>query len=300
MAQRSSEQDGLVAPKATPARAPARAGVTLKARQFDDVLSNDDLAAHWFEVQPEDFMSDAASEQARERLDQVRARFPLSLHGVALGVGVERDLDPRHLEQLKALVDRYDPCLVSEHLAWSTHGAPERLETLPPPYDETTLDRASRHIEQTQEALGRTLLLENPYSYIRLSNSTMEETGFLRAIVARTGCKLLLDVNNAFISAANNRASAQEYLDAFPVEAVGEIHISGHAELLDAEGQPVLRESRDSETPEVVWALYERLVGKIGPRPTLIEWNVENPDWARLQQEAARVNGVLDRVAGAI
>lgn len=300
MAQRGSEQEGVMGGAGVlrpSGAAPARAGVSIQARFFPQVLSGAAQAPFWFEVHPEDFMIGAAAEDARERLDQLRAQYPLSLHGVGLGVGAEKDLDPARLGELKALIERYDPCLYSEHLAWATHGVPENLDQLPPPYDEATLDRVSRHVEQAQQTLGVQMLLENPFSYIRLTNSTLEETEFLAAVVDRTGCGLLLDVNHAFISAASNRASTEEYLDAFPLAAIREIHLGGHSEALDAEGRPVLGHSHDTETPEEIWSLYERLIGDIGPRPTLIEWDGDTPDWARLEAEAARANAILDRNA---
>lgn len=275
--------------------APALAGVSLKRDNVIELLEQDQAALAWFEVHPEDFLSGPAAQAGRERLAALRARYPLSLHGYSLGLGAERDLDPGFLTQLRALVDAFDPCLVSDHLAWSTHGPRQSFDAMPPPYDETTLDRVSRHIDQTQEALGRSILLENPSSYIRYSNSTMSEPAFLTAVVRRTGCGLLLDVNNAFIAAANDGAPAAEHINAFPLDAVAEIHLGGHVEAFDIEGRPVLEDT--NATPEPVWALYEELIERIGPKPTLIEWNADQPDWPRLNAEARRANAILARAA---
>ncbi|MEL6977061.1 MAG: DUF692 domain-containing protein [Pseudomonadota bacterium] len=277
------------------AAAPAKAGVSLKLDDVVDILEQEDAALAWFEVHPEDFLSGPAAQAGRARLDALRRRRPISLHGVALGIGAERDLDPQHLRRLREMVDRYEPCLFSEHLAWATHGDPETMAQLPPPYDAATLDRVSRHIDQAQEALGRRILLENPSSYIRFTNSTMTDAEFLTAAVSRTGCGLLLDVNNAFISAVNGAAGTRDYLDALPLNAVHEIHLGGHAERLDAEGRKVLEGHH--ATPEPVWEIYEALIAKIGPKPTLIEWDAEKPDWPRLTAEANRANAILDAAA---
>lgn len=272
-----------------------RAGVSLKLHDVIDLLSEEHDGPSWFEVHPEDFSAGPSMQANRERLDTLRERYPLSLHGLNLRLGAERDLDPRHLSMLREMVDRYEPCLFSEHLAWSTHGASERPSAMPPPFDPATLERVSRHIDQTQETLGREILLENPLSYIRFSNSTMTETDFLKEVVRKTGCKLLLDLNNAVISAANSSTAAEAYVDAFPVDAVAEIHLGGHVEALDVEGRPIL-ENLD-ETPEEIWALYQRLVARIGPKPTLIEWDAAKPDWERLSAEAGRANRILDGAA---
>lgn len=298
MAQRTSEDAGLAGPGPSTARAdqaPAGAGVSLHPTHFEEALSRPDGSPAWCEVTPEALMPGAAGDDAHRALQALRARFPVSMHGIRLGLGAERDLDPGHLAALKTLFDRYDPCLFSDHLAWSTHEHQSGALDLPPAYDEATLGRVCRHIDQTQELLGRRLLLENPVQHIRLANSSMEETEFLAAVVERTGCGLLLDINNAFINAANSRASTDEYLEAFPVEAIGEIHLGGHEEALDAEGRPVIVEGE--ETPAEVWSLYEGLIARIGPRPTLIEWRGPAPDWARLDAEGARVNAILAKAA---
>ena len=307
MAQRTSEEIGAAGPSGDRARAsagvkaPVRAGVSLEAEHFAEALSRGSTAVGWFETHPEPFLIGGparlgeAADGALALLERLREDYPISLHGIDLGFGAERDLDAQHLKGLTALFERLSPCLFSEHLAWSSHTPYESLDGLPPPYDEATLGRVARHIDQTQQAIGRQVLLENPVQHIRLINSTMSETEFLSELVQRTGCGLLLDVNNVFISAANSSATAEEYLTAFPVEAIGEIHLGGHTEALDAEGRAVLVDS--AETPQEVWALYEALIGRIGPRPTLIEWDGPAPDWERLEGEAARVNALLSRVA---
>ena len=280
-----------------PAGAPFRAGASIGSAHIEEALGRPAGAIGWFEAHPEAFLPDAdpsgsalggsggASAGAFAALQKLSAAHPVSFHGVELGLGAERGLDARRLAALRSLTDRITPCLFSEHLAWSSHTPLEELGALPPPYDEGTLERVARHVEETQDALGREILLENPVQHIRLINSTMSETDFLAKLVARTGCGLLLQPS------ANSSATAEEYLAAFPVEAIGEIHLGGHTEALDAEGRAVLVDG--PETPEQVWSLYETLIGRIGARPTLIEWDGPSPDWDRLDSEAARVNAIL-------
>ena len=226
-------------------------------------------------------------------LAALRERFPLSIHGVGLSIGAEKGLDPEHLARLKAVVERYRPALFSEHLAWSSHDVGYLNDLLPLPYAEDTLTRVAAHIDQVQEAVGRRMLLENPSSYLRFETSTMSETDFLREVVRRTGCGLLLDVNNVFISATNLGTSAEAYIDAFPVEAVGEIHLAGHATDEDDDGAPLLIDTHDREVSDPVWTLYRRVIDATGPLPTLIEWDGDIPDWPVLAAEADRANAIL-------
>jgi uncharacterized protein (UPF0276 family) len=194
-----------------------------------------------------------------------------------------------------ALVERYEPALVSEHLAWSTHGTTYFNDLLPLPYTAATLARVADHIDQVQEAVGRRLLLENPSTYLIFSESTMSETSFIAELVRRTGCGLLLDVSNVFVSATNHGFAALDYLADFPLEHVGEIHLAGHARQADDEGDLLLIDSHDCPVADAVWELFDVVVSQCGPIPTLIEWDSDLPDWAGLKAEADAAQTIIDR-----
>ena len=187
---------------------------------------------------------------------------------------------------------------MSEHLSWSTHDTHYLNDLLPLPYTQATLELVVSHIGQVQDALKRQILLENPSTYIRFETSTMSELDFLSEVAKRSGCGLLLDVNNVFVSATNHGYSPEDYIDGFPLHAVGEIHLGGHAEDEDDLGAPLLIDSHDREVVDPVWALYERLIGKTGRMPTLVEWDSDLPDWPVLAAEAKHAAAILDRAAG--
>lgn len=267
----------------TAGRIPARAGVGLKGEHVADILQGPDQPAGWFEVHAENYMGAGGPPHAR--LTAIRERYPLSVHGVGLSIGAEQGLDAAHLDRLKQVVDRYQPGLVSEHLAWSTHDGHYLSDLLPLPYTKPVLDRVVAHIGQVQDHLGRQILLENPSTYVAFDESDYAEVDFIAEIAARSGCGLLLDVNNVFISATNHGYSAEKYLDAFPTGHVGEVHLAGHAEDTDDEGAPLLIDSHDRRVIDPVWALYGRLIGRTGPLPTLIEWDDDVPAWPELADE---------------
>ena len=250
-------------------------------------------ARGFFEVHAENYMG--AGGPPHRALETVRRDFPISLHGVCMSIGGERPLDRAHLARFKHLVERYEPALVSEHLAWSTHDDTFFNDLLPLPYTAATLARVCDHIDEVQEAIRRPLLLENPSTYVAFRESTMSETDFIRAIVRRTGCDLLLDINNVFVSATNHGFSAREYLVDFPLARVGEIHLAGHAEQADDEGYPLLVDSHDGPVANAVWKLYEIVIAQCGPIPTLVEWDSNIPDWPILKAEAAAAQAILDR-----
>ena len=231
-------------------------------------------------------------------LTRIRNDYPISLHGVCMSIGGPQALDNAHLARFKGLVERYEPALVSEHLAWSTHGSTYFNDLLPLPYTQATLTRVADHIDEVQTAIGRQLLLENPSTYVIFPESTMSETDFIRALVQRSGCGLLLDVNNVFVSATNHGYSAQAYLDEFPLDHVGEIHLAGHAEQTDDEGDLLLIDSHDGPVADAVWKLFDIMVGRAGPIPTLIEWDSDIPEWPVLKAEAVAAQAILDRHAG--
>jgi uncharacterized protein (UPF0276 family) len=227
-------------------------------------------------------------------LEQIRRDNPVSIHGVCMSIGGPQPLDRAHLERFRSLVERYEPALVSEHLAWSTHRTTFLNDLLPLPYTRESLARVCEHIEDVQETIRRPILLENPSTYVTFRQSTMSETEFIRAIVRRTGCGLLLDVNNVFVSATNHGFSALDYLSDFPIAAVGEIHLAGHAEQTDDEDELLLIDSHDGPVADAVWKLYEIVIGRGGPIPTLIEWDSNIPDWPILRGEALAAQAIMD------
>ena len=250
----------------------------------------------FFEVHAENYLG--AGGPPHRALQAVRRDHPVSLHGVCMSIGGPEPLDEAHLARFRALVERYEPALVSEHLAWSTHQTTYFNDLLPLPYNETTLSRVCDHIDQMQDAVWRPILLENPSTYLAFNQSTMAETEFIRRVAERTGCGLLLDINNVFVSAVNHGFSALEYLSDFPLARVVEIHLAGHAEQTDDEGAPLLIDSHDGPVADAVWKLYEIIIGRCGPVPTLIEWDSNIPDWSVLSAEAAAAQAILDRYQG--
>ena len=247
----------------------------------------------FFEVHAENYMG--AGGPPHDALTRIRRDHPVSLHGVCMSIGGPQPLDRRHLERFRALVERYEPALVSEHLAWSTHGPTFFNDLLPLPYTRTTLARVADHIDEVQGTIGRPILIENPSTYVVFPESEMSETDFIREIVRRTGCGLLLDVNNVFVSATNHGTSALAYLADFPLRHVGEIHLAGHAEQTDDEGDLLLIDSHDGPVADAVWTLFDIVIGRCGPRPTLVEWDSAIPDWPVLKAEAAAAQAILDR-----
>ncbi len=275
---------------AIPVDIPARAGVGLKAQHYDTIVAERPDVG-WFEVHAENYMG--AGGAPHHYLEAIRRDYPLSLHGVGLSIGGEGPLDAAHLARLKALNERYQPGLVSEHLAWSSHGGVFFNDLLPLPYTAEAAARVGAHVERLQEVLGRQILLENPATYVTFESSEMSEIDFLLAVVQRSGCGLLLDVNNVLVSATNQGYAAEDYIDAFPLSAVGEIHLGGHARDRDDAGATLLIDAHDRAIDDLVWTLYARTIARGGPLPSLIEWDNAVPDWATLFAEARRADRVM-------
>lgn len=269
---------------------PPRAGVGLKPQHYGEILETRP-GIGWFEIHAENYMGEGGP--PHRYMEAVRALYPISLHGVGLSIGGARPLDKEHLARLKHLAERYQPALFSEHLAWSSQDNVYLNDLLPLPYNEETLARVSDHIDEVQDALGRQMLLENPSTYVAFDNATMSEIEFLQAIVRRTGCGLLLDVNNVFVQAVNHSFEAETYIDAFPIEHVGEIHLGGHAEDADDEGSAILIDDHGHEIADPVWKLYARAIARSGPKPTLIEWDNDVPEWPVLFAEARRADAII-------
>ena len=270
--------------------APAhRSGIGLRTPHFRTVQSTKPDVG-FFEVHSENYFG--AGGQPLSMLERVRGDYPVSLHGVGLSLGGAEPLSQAHLDKLRALVDRIEPALVSEHLAWVGIGGVFLNDLLPLPYTEEALSVTAAHVSQVQDRLGRRILVENPSSYLTFRHSTMSEPEFLGALVAKTGCGLLLDVNNIYVSAQNQRFDAAAYLAAVPASTVGEYHLAGHTDTGD-----LLIDTHDHPVSDPVWALYRAAVRIIGDRPTLIERDSNIPPLAELVAEAAQADRLRKSVA---
>ena len=269
---------------------PRRPGVGYKAEHFNDIIE-DKSTVGWLEIHAENYMGNGGRPLAQLR--HLSEKFPFSVHGVGLSIGGEGRLDADHLARLKTLCDWLQPASFSEHLAWSSHDNAFLNDLLPLPYTAATVTSVADHIDELQTALGRQMLLENPSSYLAFAESDMSETDFLAQITARTGCGLLLDVNNVFVSATNLGYSPQGYIDDFPIDLIGEIHIGGHDEDTDETGAPLLIDSHGCEVVDPVWALLDYTLIKSGLKPLLIEWDTDVPEWAILREEIKRANTAL-------
>jgi hypothetical protein len=265
---------------------PARGGIGLRAPHYREILEQRPDVG-WLEVHSENYFGDGG--QPHDYLERLRDRYPLSLHGVALGLGSTGALDTVHLGKLRRLIDRYEPGLVSEHLCWSAAGGRHLNDLLPLPYTEEVLDHVCIRVDAVQSTLGRRILIENVSSYLRFRHSTIPEWEFLGAVAGRTGCGILLDVNNVYVSAVNHGFDAHEYLASVPAAAVEEIHLAGFDDsgpcLIDTHGRAVAAE---------VWALFRETIRRVGPHPTLIEWDTDIPALPVLLEEARKADRVVE------
>ena len=273
---------------------PGRAGLGLKNEHFIDVLETaPDIG--FFEVHAENYM--VAGGPFHHYLGLIRERYPLSLHGVGLSIGGEGPPDREHLARLAALIERYQPQSFSEHLAWSSHGPVFLNDLLPLAYDSATLHRVCEHVDQVQSALKRPMLLENPSTYLQFERSTLDETDFISEVIRRTGCGLLLDVNNVYVSCVNHQRDPISYLDALPLQGVGEIHLAGFAEDTDSLGDRLLIDDHGAPVDNAVWQLYEKVLARVGAVPTLIERDNQVPAFSVLLAEAQQAEWHLSQVA---
>jgi len=275
------------------AHLPQTAGLGFKPEHFRDILGAPG-AVGFFEVHAENYMG--AGGAPHRMLDRLRAEMALSIHGVGLSIGGPAPLNRDHLARLRALCDRYAPASFSEHLAWSSHGDAFLNDLLPLPYTPETLATVCAHVDQVQEALGRQMLLENPSTYVLFEQSCIPEVEFLSEIAARTGCGLLLDVNNVFVSCTNHRTDPRAWLAAFPMAQVGEIHLGGHAEESLPSG-PLLIDAHGTPVADPVWTLYAEVLEPCGPLATLVEWDNDVPALPVLLAEARRAEALI---AGAV
>lgn len=273
---------------------PARSGVGLKSEHYRTVVETlPDLG--FFEVHAENYMG--AGGPPHRYLHAVREHYPLSMHGVGLSIGADRPLDRVHLRRLEALIERYSPALFSEHLAWSSHDAGFLSDLLPIPYTDQTLCRVVDHIDEIQEALRRPMLLENPATYIAYSESSYGEVEFIAEVARRSGCGLLLDINNAHIASVNHGRNSFSYINEFPLSLVREIHLAGHTSELDERERPLLIDTHDRAIDERVWDLYIHVIDRLGPTPTLIEWDTNVPHWTTLVAEAMQAESIMTSTA---
>ena len=274
----------------TAADLPASAGVGFKPEHVGAILAAAQPIG-FFEVHAENYMGAGGPPHAQ--LTALRERYALSVHGVGLSIGSMQALDRAHLLRLRTLCDRYAPASFSEHLAWSSHDGVYFNDLLPLPYTEATLGRVADHVDEVQTVLGRQMLLENPSTYLSFAESTIPEVDFLAELSRRTGCGLLLDINNVFVSATNHGTPPLAYLDRFPLDRVREIHLGGHDEDTDDAGAPLLIDSHRLPVAGEVWTLYRQVIARTGAIPTLIEWDNDVPDWPTLRAEAIAAQQIL-------
>jgi uncharacterized protein (UPF0276 family) len=268
---------------------PARAGIGLRSLHHGDIVPG--LATSWLEAHTENYFHDAGA--AVRALERARSNYPLSLHGVGMALGSADGLDRDHLARVRRAVRRFEPALVSEHACWGHAGGEHFNDLLPLPYTEEAVDVLAAQVREAQDFLDRKLLIENVSAYVTFEHSALAEWEFLAAVVERSGCGLLLDVNNVYVSSRNLGSDARAFLDNIPAAAVGEIHLAGHA-VRDG----VLIDDHGSRVCDDVWDLYAHAIARLGPRPTLIEWDTDVPPLPVLLAEAARADRVLGEIHG--
>lgn len=271
---------------------PKAGGISLKADHFREILERKP-AIGFFEIHAENYM--VAGGPLHHYLERIRADYPLSIHGVGLSLAGADPLDRDHLDRLARLLHRYEPASFSEHLAWSRHGEVFLNDLLPVAYHPATLMHTCDRIDEVQEYLGRRLLLENPATYLEFSDSIIEEAEFIAEITRRTGCGLLLDLSNAYVSCMNHGRDLSVYLQALPLSAVEEIHLAGFSEDSEAVTERVLMDSHGSPVSEVVWSVYADILERTGPVATLIERDNHIPALSVLHAEAQRADALLSQ-----
>jgi len=292
---RQTDRDPLMAHRAGNAAPvmgsiPARAGVGLRSAHQTTIIETVPKIA-WLEAHTEYFV--AASDAQREVLDAIRRDYPLSLHGMGLSLGSADPLDTRLIDTIKIVLERFEPGFVSDHLAWSSIDGKHLHDLLPLPYTAKVLSHVTKRIARCQDLLGRQILIENVASYFEFADSDMLEWEFLANVAAAADCGILLDLNNIFVNAYNHAFDAHAYIDAVPASRVKEFHLAGHQRNRNG-GREVLLDTHDRSVDREVWTLYRYAVQRIGPRPTVIEWDADLPDLDALLAEAAKAQAVLD------
>jgi len=269
---------------------PAQAGIGLRFPHHASVIEDQPRIA-WLEVHPENYFGGGTP---LRYLDAIRREYPISLHGVGLSLGSAEGLDEQHLKRLRRLMERIEPGLVSEHLAWNAVDGAHFADLLPLPLTEEALEVVCHNVEVAQDYLGRKILIENPSSYLRYRQSTIPEWQFITEVAARTDCDILCDVNNVFVSACNHGLDARHYLRSLPAARIGEFHLAGHRLRSFEDGRSICIDDHGSRVCEGVWQLYAFAVGLFGPAPTLIEWDTDVPALSILMEEAAKAQQIMD------
>ncbi len=270
---------------------PVRAGIGLRAEHYREVVATRPPVG-WFEVHSENYFGDGGA--PHHYLERVRRDYPLSLHGVGLSLGSADALNRTHLEKLKALIQRYEPGLVSDHLSWSSVDGKYLNDLLPLPYTGESLRHVAARVSEAQDFLGREILVENPSSYLQYRHSDVGEAEFLAELAARSGCGILLDVNNIYVSASNHGYDAETYLRAIPPARVREIHLAGHTVNRYPEGE-ILIDTHNARVCDAVWTLYRDALAHVGPVPTLIEWDTDLPALSVLLDEARKAEAIREK-----
>lgn len=270
---------------------PASAGIGLRGEHYEAALA-DAARVGWMEVHTENYFGRGGV--PHRYLRDIREHCPISFHGVGLSLGSTDPLDRAHLQRIRELVREYRPGLVSEHLSWSSVGGVFTNDLLPLPLTGESLDHFARRVDQVQEYLKRSILVENPSTYLRFAGRSLRESDFLNTLAERTGCGLLLDVNNVYVCASNHGFDARRYLDSIEPAHVGEIHLAGHTRNEFEDGD-ILIDTHNREVCEPVWRLYEHALSRTGAKPTLIEWDTDLPSFDVLLAQAARAQTILDR-----
>ncbi len=273
----------------------AGVGVGLKQPHINALMA-DPTKVDFIEIHAENYMVPGPRSELLADISQI---WPVSVHGVALSLGGDDPLDKLHLSRLKQLIETARPALVSEHIAWSSHDGTYFNDLLPIPYDKQSLTRLSHHVQEAQDYLGRQILLENPASYVRFQSDTMHEADFIAELVHHTGCGLLLDINNLFVSAHNHGWSIENWLSRIPLETVGELHLAGHEQTSDNGGNSLLVDTHGDKVSDVVWFLYCEFLAQAGPRPTLIERDNNIPPFDDILQEVGLAKRLMQTTSEA-
>ena len=270
---------------------PKRAGVGLRFRHYEHFLK-ERPSVPWIEVHPENHRTGVR----QKLLEDIRQDYPISAHGIGLSLGSDEPLSKDHLQFLKDFCDRFEPRLFSEHVSWASHGGTFLNDLLPLPYTEESLKVVVDNIQKTQDFLGRQILVENPSSYLCFETSTMSEETFIVEAAKRSGCGILLDVNNVYVSAENHQLDAEAYIESIPSALIGEIHLAGHQVVQAPNNQTLLIDNHGDHVCEAVWDLFKKTVEMKGPKPTLIEWDTEVPSIETLLDEAHLAQDIMDNV----
>lgn len=273
---------------------PASAGIGLRFQHHQEIIDTRPNIS-WLEVHTENYMGGGPT---LLYLDKIRRDYPISLHGVGLSLGSADGLDGRHIQRIQKVIDRVEPELVSEHLSWSVFDGHYLADLLPLPMTEEALEVVCTNIDDIQTQLGRQILIENPSSYLRYKHSTIPEWEFIAALAERTGCGILCDVNNIYVSCCNHGWDTATYLSALPADAIGEIHLAGHSVRPLHDNKIIRIDDHGSRVSSEVWALYKDTLSRFGPRPTLIEWDTDLPALDLLMEEARLAQALLDQVGG--